>query len=341
MIIFGRILCWPFAFAGALMLLLAQFFGAAYPGAVFLGAAPQLALVAVVIAAVAILFRVSATASVVSMIAAGFVALSIKPGPLADTIVAKEIPANKIPANGNKADVITADKGAPGQSAEASPQQSDVVVIWSNVAAKEASVKETIQLAYDRQADLVVIGEYPMSKLGSGDYMGYPYVAGRSADGSSAIAVFSKHPILSPAPIVSEETWGRQPLAFSVEIDGRLLSVGAAHPLTPLSSRGLRHREGHLRAVFDRAKTATETRRLIVGDFNMPAWDPQLHDMAAKAKMARISLGGQATWRSKSRLFGLPIDHAFIDNTGEANLEIGPDTGSDHFPLIVTLSMAE
>ena len=85
------------------------------------------------------------------------------------------------------------------------------------------------------------------------------------------------------------------------------------------------------------------TPAIVAGDFNAVAWSHTTHRFQRIGNLLdpRVGRGVYPTFPALPWLLRWPIDHVF--HTTEfrlAGLEIGPDFGSDHLPVIATLCLA-
>jgi endonuclease/exonuclease/phosphatase (EEP) superfamily protein YafD len=102
-------------------------------------------------------------------------------------------------------------------------------------------------------------------------------------------------------------------------------------------------------AIEDLINRFDRRRLIVVGDFNLTPWSFRLReidrqfslerrDRAIPSWPARLDIAGRA-WRSPAVL---PIDHVYAGSDWRTvNIERGPRLGSDHYPLVVTLSLDE
>lgn len=103
---------------------------------------------------------------------------------------------------------------------------------------------------------------------------------------------------------------------------------------------GARRQQGQL-AIAQRQVAAAESAVLVMGDLNMTPWSRTFQSFVERTGLfdTTKARGISATWRSRSPLFGLPIDHILL-GSGFKLVEtwIGEDLGSDHFPLFAELA---
>jgi endonuclease/exonuclease/phosphatase (EEP) superfamily protein YafD len=79
---------------------------------------------------------------------------------------------------------------------------------------------------------------------------------------------------------------------------------------------------------------------LLVGDLNVTPFSPYFSDLLAQTGMedARRVYGFHGTWPTWMPLLQISIDHCIADPQLEVmRVARGPDVGSDHYPLEITL----
>lgn len=120
--------------------------------------------------------------------------------------------------------------------------------------------------------------------------------------------------------------------------DARLTAV-VAHLYPPMTSRWASYQ------TEQRDQIAARVRELagpviLMGDFNATPWSRTFRGLVAETGLcdSRAGFGLQASWHTGIPLLRIPIDHLLASCTiGVRDRRIGPDVGSDHFPVIVDL----
>lgn len=114
------------------------------------------------------------------------------------------------------------------------------------------------------------------------------------------------------------------------------LTVIALHSRPPWDNRRLAERDHTINAAISLAK---DNRSIIVGDFNATPWSPVFRAMEANhLRRANCGAPWRPSWRSQTPLFGLTLDQAwFGPDLGVVSCDLGPDIGSDHRPLVLTV----
>lgn len=153
--------------------------------------------------------------------------------------------------------------------------------------------------------------------------------------------------LLSRFPFVSEESWqapGTERPVRRVRLCGTdgasCLTVVALHGARPLSEAAIRKRQ-----LAQAARFAAEAggRVVLLGDLNVTPWSPLFDDLLSVGGLRDSALGRgiTQTWLSGWPFLGLPIDHVLVGSGIVAlSRRVGPDVGSDHFPVIVDLAGA-
>ena len=104
---------------------------------------------------------------------------------------------------------------------------------------------------------------------------------------------------------------------------------------------GARRQQGQLDIAAREIGAAREGAVLLMGDLNMTPWSRAFRTFVARTGLADTARTKRfsSTWRSRSLLLGLPIDHILV-NQGFRVIDnrLGEDLGSDHLPVIADLA---
>lgn len=126
-------------------------------------------------------------------------------------------------------------------------------------------------------------------------------------------------------------------LSATIEVAGRSLSVLDVHALPPIGKLMASHRNRHLesiRAWFE----AQEHPALLLGDLNLTMFSPEYRHFIRDLDLhnARAGFGPQGTWPTWVPMARLPLDQCLVrGDIAVVSFFTGPDTGSDHLPIIV------
>ena len=153
-----------------------------------------------------------------------------------------------------------------------------------------------------------------------------------------------------PAP--PDYGWGGQPLRLELAPPdapdaGVALVVYVLHPSSPRSPAQWESRNSYLDIVA-RAIAAEPpgTPVVAIGDFNTPTWSPFFQSFLKTSGLVDAAGSGWPTTTRFARRFaklfhfGSPVDHILVSRNIEVRrFEVGPDIGSDHFPVIADLRL--
>ncbi len=212
-------------------------------------------------------------------------------------------------------------------------------VLWANLEYSPAALAAFAKLAAETDADIIALTELPAGDPYAAS-IALPFLPGVVAptdisifavalQGREAFAGGGDVPGARP-PWRSAAQWAQTPSG---------LRIVALHPTPPIDADALWARDELIRAA-GQAATMTPT-SLLVGDFNATPWSRVMIDLKATG-LKRVDCGAPwtSTWRSRRPLAGLPIDSAYVcSGIRAASCRVGPDIGSDHFPLIIDLEL--
>jgi len=192
----------------------------------------------------------------------------------------------------------------------------------------------------DRRPDVAVLLEVSaawMADLSSLDAI-YPHRIVEPRDDNFGIAVLSRWP-LADGRVVRLGGTTFPNIVTTVRFHGRDLHLVATHPHPPFDGTRTAALVSQLAAVADTSAAATGP-RVVAGDFNATPWSVAYRTFAARSGLRDTALGRgvQPTWNARRVAPRIPIDHVFTSpDLAVLRRAVGPDIGSDHFPVEVTL----
>jgi endonuclease/exonuclease/phosphatase (EEP) superfamily protein YafD len=168
----------------------------------------------------------------------------------------------------------------------------------------------------------------------------YPYRKVMPRDDPYGIALLSRWPI-DDAQLVAFSGDGLPSLVANVDVRGRRLRVIVLHTRWPIAPELQLARDRALQQAAALALTQPES-TILLGDLNLTPYAPAFARLLSESGL-RDAFAGEAwrpTWRAGFWPLALPIDHVLVPRgscvTGH---QIGPNVGSDHRPLQVTLRL--
>ncbi len=213
-----------------------------------------------------------------------------------------------------------------------------LVVVAANVYVGNRNPAPLLAWLKQQSADVVVLSELsePYAQalsLALGD--DYRYRELHAKNSPFGIGVLSRLPLHDVVLIDNPD--GVLVLAADVSIGLRSTRIVAAHPMPPLAPEWHHKRDEMLSNI---AKQTGNAPLIVAGDLNATPWSTAL--FAADRDGLRRATGLAPTWPHWGRgVFGIPIDHVLASThwqRGESSR--GPDIGSDHRPVRVTLHWA-
>jgi endonuclease/exonuclease/phosphatase (EEP) superfamily protein YafD len=168
----------------------------------------------------------------------------------------------------------------------------------------------------------------------------YPYRKVIPREDPYGIALLSRWPI----DVVRSMDFagdGLPSLVATLDVHGRKLRVIALHTRWPVMPGLQVARDRALQQAAALALTRPEA-TILLGDLNLTPYAPAFARLVAESGL-RDAFAGQSwrpTWQAGFWPLALPIDHVLVPRRGcVTGHEIGPDVGSDHRPLQVTLRL--
>ena len=218
----------------------------------------------------------------------------------------------------------------------------DVKLVYANVLSHNTEYARLLEFVEAEQPDLLVLQEVSPAWAESLRRLDadYAHRIVEPRDGNFGIALFSKHPISSGA-IVDSEPYGYPTIIATISIRGAELQVVSTHPMIPVSRP---YFEGRNRQLGDVARilAGNSGPQILVGDLNASMWDYNYRVLEARTGLrnTRRGFGVTPTWPTFLPVAMIPIDHVLVsDEIGVKDIRTGRRIGSDHLPLVVTLSL--
>jgi endonuclease/exonuclease/phosphatase (EEP) superfamily protein YafD len=166
----------------------------------------------------------------------------------------------------------------------------------------------------------------------------FTYAVGRS--GNFGIAVYSRIPFDSVSHVESPP-FGYPTITATARIGERDVTLISSHPTIPLGKQLYTARNQQIDSLLDLLQAADRP-IVFLGDFNATMWDLHLKKLAHSAGLAnaRQGFGVLPTWPTFMPFAMIPIDHVLVsEDISVTNMKTAKGIGSDHLPLIVTLSL--
>lgn len=171
----------------------------------------------------------------------------------------------------------------------------------------------------------------------------YPHAALRPApkdDDGFGIGIYSRIP-MRDAQIQQLDGIGWPSAVATLSLAEGPLKLIGTHAPPPSNPRDASKRNAQMLAVAQRA-ASSGGHVLLLGDLNCTSWSPAFADLLHEGKLrdSRYGFGLQPSWPTMNPLLRITIDHCLVSPQIVVHKRwIGPDLGSDHFPVIVEFSL--
>lgn len=221
-------------------------------------------------------------------------------------------------------------------------QGQKIRVLQTNVDKYDNDYPKVISLVREEKPDIAVfleVGKTGAKKLEVlKDILPYS-IAHQDVD-VDGTAIYSKLPLKNTS--IKSLGGGRKSVLADVTIQGKAISIIAAHPSQATGKPYFEERNKQLAAIAD--YVAKVKNPLVVGDFNVTMWSPYYKRFVSTTKLrnARRGFGILPTWPTDYPVLSIPIDHCFVrENLKVLKIRPGRSVGSDHLPLITDLLIPE
>lgn len=207
-----------------------------------------------------------------------------------------------------------------------------------NVNTHQGDPARVRQAVLDANPDILVLEEVSRSWLNelAPVLMTYSYSREAPADDNFGIALYSRLPF-KRAEIAYIGEADVPSIMADVDSPDGVFTILATHPLPPAGpeySRLRNNQLGELALTVRKIKTPV----LLMGDLNMSPWSPYFRRLLKDSELldSARGYGLQPSWPTMNPLLLIPLDHALHSpGIGIVGRRIGPDAGSDHYPLIL------
>jgi len=217
-------------------------------------------------------------------------------------------------------------------------------IIHANIWAQNRRHDRVVDVVRAVDADVVILQEVNYRWLEALDALGdgYPHSVAVPRRDAFGMLLLSRLPIEEHA--VLELSDADLPAIRATVLFGESrIRVYAVHPMRPTSRQGRILRDAYLDGIAaDSAEDDVPV--IIAGDFNAAMWSPAFRDFVSRTGLhnARRGFGVLPSWPVYApSILRIPIDHCLVSGEWQVvSCEIGPETGSDHLPLVTEMRLA-
>lgn len=232
----------------------------------------------------------------------------------------------------------------PADQPPAGPQK--IKIMSFNVFTGNRSSDLVIERINEADPDVIAILEYDsvwVEQLRQLDQE-YPHQILEPRWHGYGVAIFSRYPLgNSQIYQLTAEKTDVPLLIANLDAGQTKIQLAAVHVFSPTSWPRLELRNRQLQEIANLLGT-NRTPTVVIGDFNSTPWSVFLSDFLKETGLrdSRQGFGFHASWNTKFPLVRVPIDHAFVSpDISVHDRYVAKSAGSDHFPIVIEVSVAQ
>lgn len=217
-------------------------------------------------------------------------------------------------------------------------------VISFNVLGSNTRFADVIGFLDDMDADVVLLHEAgrPWEEAMINSDLGYRVETTRHEEG-----LFGTLVLVRPGADIRSFGFNEgEPRSVEVLVStfgGRRVALLGVHPLAPTTEQRAALRDAQMRFAAEWA-TQQNGPTVVTGDFNAGPWSHAFYRLLDEGGLhnSQRGFGLEASFPAESNVaFRIAIDHlVYAGDVWVVDRRLGPNLGSDHFPLIVDLAVA-
>jgi endonuclease/exonuclease/phosphatase (EEP) superfamily protein YafD len=227
------------------------------------------------------------------------------------------------------------------QFEEARANGTTFTILHANLLVSNHDAERFIALVEEENPHIIVVQEMTPRWLVSLKPLNavYPYRVLAPEDSPFGIGLFSKFP-LEDVRIEIMPPLGFPEIRAKFTSASLPINIFTTHPIPPLGAENYAARNEHLAATAD-ALPGPDEATILVGDLNISMWAAHYRQLEEKTGLrnTRRGFGIRPSWPLFFPIALIPIDHVLVSSDFVVtDMRTGPDIGSDHYPIIVTLA---
>ncbi len=226
----------------------------------------------------------------------------------------------------------------------AAVQGKGVDIVAINVNYRNDDHRAVREYLESESPDVIVVAEVTEAWSAALSYLRdeYPYATGEWRSEPWGLMVYSRLPFVE-AELLDLGVPGTVNARVVLDVDNKPLQVFAVHLYSPTNPQRAARRNRQLDDLA-RQVNASALPTIIVGDLNVTPFSPYFDKLLSGAGVvdARQPSGFHFTWPTWAAPLWIPIDHVLSDpSVNVTRVSRGPNTGSDHYPLEVSVVCCE
>jgi endonuclease/exonuclease/phosphatase (EEP) superfamily protein YafD len=217
-----------------------------------------------------------------------------------------------------------------------------IKLLNANVHAGNNEYRDLFDLVGEEQPDIIFLQEFSPAWRDATQSLSndYPFSYMEPRAGNFGIAMFSRIPLDSVTHIDSPPL-GYPTIIATVTVNEVSLTLIDTHPTIPITRSLYDARNAQLDSLAEltgRANGAV----VLIGDLNISPWCHRYRMLEERTGLrnTRRGFGIVPTWPTFMPFAMIPIDHALVsDDVGVIETRTGRRIGSDHLPLVITITI--
>lgn len=232
------------------------------------------------------------------------------------------------------------------------PSAGNFRILVSNVNTQNRDYEAVLTFAQQANPDLALFMEVDNRWIEQLNVLqsALPYSSGEANDNNFGIVMYSRQP-LQTIELIDFARDSSTSVTATATINDQPLTLVGTHPLPPVRPSIFHSRNRQLDRLGQYLQTVSGA-KIVLGDFNITMWSPyyKRFERQTGLKNVRDGFGVLPSWPTGgtylpvpswvTRWMAIPIDHGLLSpELAVANVQIGPDVGSDHRPVLIDLSL--
>lgn len=218
----------------------------------------------------------------------------------------------------------------------------DIKMISINLLSSNNNSDKVLDFIINEDPDLIVLQEVNqkwdtyLSSLGST----FPFKLTEIREDNFGLVVLSKVELIDPEKIILSSI-DVPSFYFKINKNGKETHLIATHPLPPIGTDYFDYRNEQFTNLNEMVKTLNG-RTVLIGDLNTTSFSPNFSRITDGTSLrdSRLGFGLQPSWNAQIPFISVTIDHILISKEiMVTNRMVGPDIGSDHFPVIIKIGI--
>ncbi len=230
-----------------------------------------------------------------------------------------------------------------GGSATREPATPGWSFVLFNVRTGNPEKERVVEYLRSAQSDVIAVLEVDriwMKALNALE--GYKVVVAKPRPDNFGMALLSRRPALH-AQVLYFGYAGVPTIDAVFEHKSEAVRVILTHPVPPGSARGTFLRNSQLDELAVHVAAVSEP-VILLGDLNATPWSSAFRQLVESTKLvsSQRGFGIQPTYPAGFPHLLIPIDHCLHSSSWVTRTRsVGPDLGSDHYPLLVSLAPSD